>query len=115
MKNIEQACTLVENAAGNGAEFILLPEVFNYRGPLSGKPLYDRIATNIPGESLIPLMGIAEKAGVNILAGSIYERAEESNKVYNTSVVIDCTGSLICKYRKIKPCAFRIPRTGDMV
>ena len=100
-KNIERACTLVENAAGNGAEFILLPEVFNYRGPLSGMDLYDQIAEDIPGESLMPLMGIAEKTGVNILAGSIYERAEEGNKVYNTSVVIDYSGLLICKYRKM--------------
>ena len=88
-KNIERACTLVENAAGNGAEFILLPELFNCRGPLSGMDLYDKIAEDIPGESLMPLMGIDEKSGVNILAGSIYERAEEGNKVFNTSVVID--------------------------
>ena len=53
-KNIERACTLVENAADDGAEFILLPEIFNYRGSLSGKDLYDQIAEDIPGESLIP-------------------------------------------------------------
>jgi len=100
-KNIERACKLVENAAGNGAEFILLPEVFNYRGSLSGSDLYDKIAEDIPGESLTPLMEIAKKRGLNILAGSVYERAEEKNKVYNTSVVIDYSGSLICKYRKI--------------
>jgi predicted amidohydrolase len=101
LQNIHHACALVESAAGEGAEFILLPEVFNYRGPLSGSDLYDKIAEDIPGESLTPLMEIAKKIGVNILAGSVYERAEEKNKVYNTSVVIDKFGSLICKYRKI--------------
>ena len=100
-KNIQKACALVEAVADKGAEFILLPEVFNYRGSLSGKDLYDQIAEDIPGESLIPLMEIAEITGINILAGSIYERAEEENKVYNTSVAIDNTGTLICKYRKI--------------
>ena len=100
-QNIRHACALVERAAGEGAGFILLPEVFNYRGPLSGKEMYDKIAEDIPGESLTPFMKIANKAGVNILAGSVYERAEEGNKVYNTSVVIDDSGSLISKYRKI--------------
>ena len=100
-QNIRHACALVERAAGEGAEFILLPEVFNYRGPLSGRDLYGKIAEEIPGESLTPLMKIAKKREVNILAGSVYERAEEGNKVYNTSVVIDYSGSLICKYRKI--------------
>ena len=100
-KNIEQACRLVENAAGNGAEFILLPEVFNYRGSLSGKDLYDQISEDLPGISLTPLMKISKKTGTHILAGSVYERVEEGNKIYNTSVVIDSSGSLICKYRKI--------------
>ena len=100
-KNIERACTLVENAADNGAEFILLPEIFNYRGSLSAMDLYDQIAEDIPGESLKPLMEIAKKTGVNILAGSVYERAEEGNKIYNTSVIIDYSGLLICKYRKM--------------
>ena len=101
LQNIHHACALVESAAGEGAEFILLPEVFNYRGPLSGSDLYDKIAEDIPGESLKPLMAIAKKTGVNILAGSVYERVEEGNKIYNTSVVIDYSGLLICKYRKM--------------
>jgi len=46
-------------------------------------------------------MEIAKKTGVNILAGSVYERAEEGNKIYNTSVIIDYSGLLICKYRKM--------------
>ena len=100
-RNIQNACALVEIATNEGAEFILLPEVFNYRGPLFKMELYEKIAEDIPGESLIPLMAIAKKTGVNILAGSIYERSEEKNKVYNTSVIINDSGSLFCKYRKI--------------
>ena len=100
-KNIQKACALVEAVADKGAEFILLPEVFNYRGSLSAKDLYDQIAEDIPGESLIPLMEIAEITGINILAGSVYERAKQENKVYNTSVVIDNSGKIISRYRKI--------------
>ncbi|MDB4816693.1 carbon-nitrogen hydrolase family protein, partial [bacterium] len=34
-------------------------------------------------------------------AGSIYERCNTSKKIYNTSVVINSKGRIICKYRKI--------------
>ena len=100
-QNIRHACALVERAAGEGAGFILLPEVFNYRGPLSGKSLYEKIAEEIPGKSLIPLMAIAKKNAVHILAGSIYERKLGGKKIYNTSVMIDDSGNIIGKYRKI--------------
>lgn len=100
-ENILKACMLVENAIGEGGEFILLPEVFNYRGALSGKDLYDKVAEKIRGKSILPLMEIAKKAGIYILAGSIYERDQKSNKVYNTSVIIDDSGQILCKYRKI--------------
>ena len=100
-QNIQNTCANVEKAIDKGAEFILLPEIFNYRGPLTGIDLFNEIAEEIPGESLIPLMELAKNAGVNILAGSIYERPEKGNKVYNTSVIINDSGDIICKYRKI--------------
>ena len=56
--NIIRACSLVQKAIEAGADFILLPEVFNYRGPLSGSELYHQIAEEIPGKSIIPFMKI---------------------------------------------------------
>ena len=100
-QNIQNACDLVKRATSKGASFILLPEVFNYRGPLSGKSMYEKIAEEIPGKSLMPLMEIAKKNGVHILAGSIYERKLGGKKIYNTSVMIDDSGNIIGKYRKI--------------
>jgi len=100
-KNIQKAVSKVKTAIDGGAEFILLPEIFNYRGKLAGTELFNEIAEEIPGESLIPFMDLAKREKVNILPGSIYERSSENNKVYNTSVVIDDTGSIISKYRKI--------------
>ena len=112
-QNIQNTCANVEKAIDKGGEFILLPEIFNYRGPLTGIDLFNEIAEEIPGESLIPLMKLAKNAGVNILAGSIYERSEEGNKVYNTSVIINDSGDIICKYRKIN--LFRAVIDGNKV
>ena len=100
-RNIERACSLVETASSSGAKFVLLPEVFNYRGPLSGKKLYNEIAEDLPGFSINPLLEISRRRKIYILAGSIYEKSKEKNKVYNTSVVIDNFGKIIAKYRKI--------------
>jgi predicted amidohydrolase len=99
--NIIRARSLVQKAVEAGAEFILLPEVFNYRGPLSGSELYHQIAEEIPGKSIIPFMEMAKQNAVHILAGSIYERKLGGEKIYNTSVMIDDSGNIIGKYRKI--------------
>lgn len=100
-KNIEKACLLIEKAVSKKADFMLLPEVFNYRGPLNGVELCNDIGEQIPGDSLNPLIDISKKNRVHILAGSVYECSTDKRKVFNTAVVIDDTGDIICKYRKI--------------
>ena len=99
--NIVNACNMVEEACAKGAELIVLPEVFNYRGPLIREESFNKVAEDIPGESIDPLMHIAKENKVNIIAGSIYEKSKVINKMYNTSVVIDKNGVIINKYRKI--------------
>ena len=100
-KNIENACLLIEKAASKKADFVLLPEVFNYRGSFNTSDLFNKIGEQIPGESLYPLMDIAKNNGIHILCGSIYERSTDERKVFNTAVVISDSGNIICKYRKI--------------
>ncbi len=99
--NIKNTLIKIQTAIDKGAQFILLPEIFNYRGKLKGVDLFNEIAEEIPGDSIVPLLDIAKKEKVNILAGSIYERSSKNNKIYNTSLMIDAAGSIICKYRKI--------------
>ncbi len=100
-KNIQRAIELTLKAIGGGAEFILLPEVFNYRGVPDPKSGYHRIAETIPGESAIPFMIIARARKVSILLGSIYEKAKGSKKVYNTSIFINADGEIKAEYRKM--------------
>ncbi|VAX37468.1 FIG003879: Predicted amidohydrolase / Aliphatic amidase AmiE [hydrothermal vent metagenome] len=95
--NITKAVDFVRQAAHQKAEFILLPEVFVFRGKRESEVL-----ESIPGESLKPVMDLAQRHKIFILAGSIYERCpKEKNKAYNTSVLIDSRGKIQAKYRKI--------------
>lgn len=98
-ENIRRAADLVEAAVSRKAEFISLPEIFSFRG--SSANGLSAVADDIPGESLFPLIEIAKKKNVFILAGSIYERIPSQKKVYNTSVLIDDRGKVAALYRKI--------------
>lgn len=100
-ENVRRALLFVEDAAGKKAEFILLPEVFHCRGDLRNPFDFERTAEKIPGGSLKPFMDLAARKKIFILAGSIIERADEKNKAYNTSVMIDPKGRIQARYRKI--------------
>jgi len=97
-RNVARAVKFVKQAISAGAELVVLPETFNYRG--DAKDLAP-IAEEIPGKSLLPLIDLAKKHSVWILAGSVYEKARNSTKPYNTSVLIDNSGDIVAKYRKI--------------
>ncbi|MBN1870015.1 MAG: carbon-nitrogen hydrolase family protein [Candidatus Omnitrophica bacterium] len=99
-KNIKKALCLVQCAVARGAEFILLPEMFNFRGKADPRKGFKDIAENIPGPSTAPLMEAARKNRIAILAGSICEKSAGQRKVYNTSALIDARGDIIAKYRK---------------
>ncbi len=98
-ENIERAVFLVQQAIRRQAEFILLPEIFVFRGRWTGLDI-EEIAEEIPGASITPLMALARRHKVFILAGSIFEKSKTAKKVYNTSVLINNRGDIVCKYRK---------------
>lgn len=100
-RNLDKAVVFVRRAIGRRARLIVLPEVFIFRGRVRSGADVRAVAETIPGESLRPLMALARKHKVFILAGSIYEKAAAANKAYNTSVFIDDRGTIRARYRKI--------------
>jgi len=100
-RNIVRAVDLVKEAIACQSRFVLLPEVFNFRGVLTQSRDIQWIAEPIGGESLRPFMTLAKKHKVFILAGSVYEKVKGMKKVYNTSVLIDDHGKISTRYRKI--------------
>jgi deaminated glutathione amidase len=98
--NLSKALTLSQGAIEGGAQFILLPEVFNFRGDSRNKELFVKATERIPGPSTEAFVPLAKKFNVSFLLGSILEKAARG-RAYNTSVAIDPSGVIVAKYRKI--------------
>jgi len=96
--NVAQALDLCERAIQQGAEFIVLPEVFNIR---STQLEICSQAETLDGLSLSPFKIMARDHQVAILAGSITESITSSAKCYNTSAFIGADGLIHAIYRKM--------------
>jgi predicted amidohydrolase len=98
LANLERAERLVRVGAARGANLVALPEVFNWRG----KRLEQAAAAEtLDGESLSLMSRLARELRIHIVAGSITERADDSSRSYNTSVLLGPDGGRIAVYRKI--------------
>ena len=96
--NLERAERLVRVAAARGANLVALPEVFNWRGKRAEQAA---AAETLDGESLGMMARLARELRIHIVAGSITERAEDTSRSYNTSVLIGPDGGRLAVYRKI--------------
>jgi len=107
------AIACVQSAAGGGDNLDLLSRevalvVRRYpwvRMILFGEllvfgPRIDR-AEPLPGPTEAHLAGLARRYGIWLVPGSLYESAD--GRVYNTAPVIDPTGTVIARHRKIYP------------
>jgi predicted amidohydrolase len=95
--NIRAAVRLADRAAADGARFVALPEYLQYRGSDDG---YRASARPIPGPFSDAFAEVARARKAWILAGSVAESGPD-NRPYNTSVLIDPTGAIAARYRKI--------------
>jgi len=109
--NLKVAIAMSLEAIAKKAQFILLPEVFNFRGDARNKEVLAKIAEKIPGPSIEAFIPLAKKHKVSFLLGSILEKAPDAH-AYNTSVYIDPRGEVRAKYRKIHVFYARI---GDKI
>jgi deaminated glutathione amidase len=97
-RNLETAERLIRGAASAGAELVVLPEKFNVLGPAEQMVA---AAEPLDGPTLRWASGVAAELGVWLVAGSIVERVEETDKLHNTSVLFDPDGEPRAMYRKI--------------
>jgi predicted amidohydrolase len=97
-RNLETAERLVRAAAGDGATLVVLPEKWNLLGEAA--TLLEG-AEPLDGPTLGAASSWARQLGIHLVAGSIAERAEGHEKVFNTSALIGPDGEVEARYRKI--------------
>ena len=98
-RNIARAEDMIREAAGKGAQVILLPEVFHELFFIMSLDMsvFDK-AEPIPGPITERMQELAAELGTVIVA-PIYESVGKS-VYYNSAAVIDADGSLLGVYRK---------------
>ena len=99
--NILAARELIEKAVNDESpDWILLPEQFDWAGGVSGDKA--RNAESLPGGPAYAMaQEMAARHQVFIHAGSMMERIEGEDRIYNTTVVFNRKGEEIARYRKI--------------
>jgi len=96
-ENLEKAELLTRRAGEEDCDIICFPEDF-LTGPLDKENL--SYAQKIPGDFTEKFSKLAEEYGLHIVMGTMIERDGEN--YYNTSVLIDDSGKILGKYRKIR-------------
>lgn len=97
-ENLETASRYVEQAARDGAQLVVLPELFNCLA--SFQQILSQAET-IPGPTSEAMSRLARQLGITLLAGSLCEQADTANRGYNTSLLFNADGELVSRYRKI--------------
>lgn len=87
----------VASLAEQGADLVMLPEMFCCPYKTENFPLY---AEEQGGEAFQTLAQMAKENEIYLVGGSMPERAE-TGQLYNTSYVFDRDGRLIGKHRKV--------------
>lgn len=98
-QNIEKADYMVRQAAKQGAQIILLPELFE-RTYFCQERRYDYYSYAKPlheNDAVLHFRKVAEELSI-VLPISFYEK--EGNRLYNSLAMIDADGSILGVYRK---------------
>jgi predicted amidohydrolase len=96
-KNLVQAEELIELAVRRGAELVSLPENFSFLG-LEDDKIAQAEAIALRSEKFLKTM--AQRFQITILGGG-FPVPVGNNKVYNTALLIDPTGTELARYQKV--------------
>ena len=97
-RNLEVAERRVRAAAAAGAELAVLPEKWSALAP--GEVL-QQLAEPLDGPVVTACRSWARELGITLVAGSVSERLPDSERIANTSLLIDPDGEIAAAYRKI--------------
>jgi N-carbamoylputrescine amidase len=98
--NLGRAVACIEQAAGQGAQLICLPELFRtpYFCQVEDARHFD-LAEPLPGPTTTALAAVARRLGV-VLVVPVFER-RAPGVYHNSAAVLDADGTLLGLYRKL--------------
>ncbi|MEO6776569.1 MAG: carbon-nitrogen hydrolase family protein [Kofleriaceae bacterium] len=100
--NLEVCRTLVGEAAAAGARLVVLPECFSFLGRAEGDKMAAAEVLEAGGPVMSTLATLCRQHQIWIIGGGTPETvAGDDKRAYNTLVVVDPSGRLVTKYRKI--------------
>ena len=95
-ENLNRACGEVANMARQGAQMVVLPEMFLC--PYDNK-CFPKYGEEVGGEAWLRMSAAARENGVYLVGGSIPEK--ENGKIYNTCFVFGRDGRQLGRHRKM--------------
>jgi predicted amidohydrolase len=105
---------LLEDAAAKGATLVVFPELafttFFPRWLLEGEALDHFYESGMPNPAVQPLFDRARALGVGFSVG--YAELTESGERFNCAILVDATGAIIGRYRKVHLPGSVEPRAG---
>jgi predicted amidohydrolase len=97
--NIEMSSALIREAAGTGADFVLLPEMVSLLEQ-NAKNMFARVVSQDQDKALKAYRTLADELSIWLLAGSLPILIGEG-KVANRSFLLDDSGAIVATYDKI--------------
>ena len=98
--NIDAASELIREAAGQGAQLIVTPEMTNLLDIRPGQAR-GKLVTEAEDISAAAFSKLAAELGIWLLIGSIAVRHETDERASNRSLLFGPTGAIIARYDKI--------------
>ena len=97
-RNAEAACTLVGEACGLGAEFVVTPEMTNIIESRR-EALLDKVTEEAADPVVAALRELARERAIHLLIGSVALKAGE--RLVNRSLLVEPDGAIAARYDKI--------------
>ncbi|GAB2222765.1 hypothetical protein Droror1_Dr00016890 [Drosera rotundifolia] len=97
--NFATCSRLVKEAAAAGAKMLFFPESFSFVAAEDGESL--KIAETLDGPVMKQYCSLARDSGIWLSLGGFQEKGSDDSHLCNTHVIVDDSGSVRSKYRKI--------------
>lgn len=97
-ENLEQAGSLVEQAAARGASVVFLPEAADFIG--QNREQTRGLSQGRGGSTVQAFSEMARQHGVWLSLGGLHVLEEEGGKISNTHLVVDREGRVVASYCK---------------